>query len=105
MDVDRQFLGRLRTLSFVEGISTLLLFGLAMPLKYLAGMPKAVSIVGSIHGFLFLAVVFMFVLAVYRVPIPGRLAAVGVLGAIVPFGPFLVDRRLARIGAVAPARQ
>ena len=60
-----------------------------MPLKYFAGMPLAVTIVGSIHGALFIALVVMLLVAVRRVP---KLAA-----AIVPGGPFLLDRRLARL--------
>ncbi|HIY76911.1 MAG TPA: DUF3817 domain-containing protein [Candidatus Sphingobacterium stercorigallinarum] len=35
-----------------EAISTILLFFVAMPLKYLADVPEAVRIAGSIHGFL-----------------------------------------------------
>ena len=49
----QDFLKRLRLLSFTEGVSTLLLFGVAMPLKYLWDMPMAVRIVGMIHGALF----------------------------------------------------
>ena len=40
------FLRMLRQLAIIEGISTLVLFGIAMPLKYFAGMPLAVTIVG-----------------------------------------------------------
>ena len=43
----------LRKISLAEGISYLLLLGIAMPLKYWAGLPLAVKIVGSIHGALF----------------------------------------------------
>ena len=89
----------LRQLAIIEGISTLLLFGVAMPLKYFAGMPMAVTIVGSIHGFLFLALVLMLALAIRKVPISLGLAAAGVVAAIVPGGPFLLERRLARVDA------
>jgi integral membrane protein len=86
----------------IEGISTLILFGIAMPLKYAAGMPMAVTIVGSIHGFLFLALVSMFVAGVKAIPISRRLALAGIFAAVVPFGPFVLDRKLgtlAREGA------
>jgi integral membrane protein len=95
--IDRRLLKALRTLGIVEGFSTILLFGVAMPLKYAAGMPTAVTVVGTVHGVLFLALVGMFGLAIDRVPIPVTLAAAGVVGAVVPFGPFVVDRRLARL--------
>jgi integral membrane protein len=89
----------LRKLAIVEGISTLVLFGVAMPLKYLAGMPLAVTVVGSVHGFLFVALVLMLLLAIWKVPISPGLAAAGVAAAIVPGGPFLLERRLACLDA------
>ena len=45
----------LRRASFVEGISALLLFFVAMPLKYGFGMPEAVRVIGMAHGLLFVA--------------------------------------------------
>ncbi len=90
-------LRRLRVLGVVEGISTLLLFFVAMPLKYMADMPMAVTIVGSIHGFLFIALCLALVLGRDAVPLPNRLVVFGILGAIVPFGPFVVDRHLDRL--------
>ena len=39
--------------AFWEGISYLLLLFVAMPLKYMAGLPSAVRIVGMAHGVLF----------------------------------------------------
>ena len=68
-----------------------------MPLKYFAGMPMAVTIVGSIHGVLFLALVLMLLLAIRKVPISRGLAAAGVVAAILPGGPFLLERRLGRL--------
>ena len=82
----------------IEGVSTLVLFGIAMPMKYAAGVPIAVSIIGSIHGFLFIVLASMFILGTRKVPIPRRIAAIGVVAAIVPFGPFMVDTMLARVG-------
>ena len=95
--INRRFLERLRRLGTVEGISTLVLFGIAMPLKYLAGYPMAVTIVGSVHGVLFVALVTMFVLGTRKIPIPMGLAAVGIVAAVVPFGPFVMDRKLERL--------
>jgi integral membrane protein len=95
------FVLALRQLAIVEGISTLVLFGVAMPLKYLAGMPLAVTIVGSIHGFLFVALVLMLFVAIWKVPISLGLAAAGVVAAIIPGGPFLLERRLARLDGTA----
>ena len=103
MRLNRSFLKSLRTLGMIEGTSTLLLFGLAMPLKYFAGMPLAVTIVGSIHGFLFVGLVAMLLVAIWKVPISVRLALAGVAAAILTGGPFLLERRLAQIGATREA--
>jgi integral membrane protein len=93
-NIDSQYLNRLRLLSMVEGTSTLLLFGIAMPLKYFASMPMAVKIVGSLHGLLFVCLAIAFLLAIWRVPISKKLAAAGLVAAVLPFGPFLFDRWL-----------
>jgi integral membrane protein len=90
------FVRALRRLAIVEGVSTLVLFAIAMPLKYFAGMPLAVRIVGSLHGALFVALVVMLLLAIRKVPIPPALAVAGIAAAVVPGGPFLLDRHLAR---------
>ena len=47
-------LNRLRVVAFWEGVSFLVLLGVAMPLKYLAGWPLAVRVVGMAHGILFI---------------------------------------------------
>jgi len=94
------FVRALRQLAIVEGISTLVLFGIAMPLKYFAGMPLAVRIVGSLHGALFVALVLMLLLAIRKVPISPALAAAGIVAAVFPGGPFLLDRHLARLDGV-----
>lgn len=100
--IDREFLAQLRRMGTIEGISTLVLFFVAMPLKYLGGVPMAVTIVGPIHGVLFLILAAMCAIAVERVPIGRGLGAAGICAAVVPFGPFVVDRWLARV-AKAPA--
>jgi integral membrane protein len=96
-NVNHIFLRRLRTLGTIEGISTLVLFGIAMPLKYFAGMPLAVRVAGSIHGGLFVLLVAMFILGIKRIPISPRLAGAGVIAAVFPFGPFIMDRWLERL--------
>jgi integral membrane protein len=92
-------LSRLRLVGILEGVSFLVLLGVAMPLKYLAGLPQAVRIVGSLHGVLFL--LFLLVLAqaaaAYRWPWLRVLGAV--VAAVLPFGPFVLDARLRQEGA------
>lgn len=99
------FVRALRHLAIVEGISTLVLFGIAMPLKYFAGIPLAVRIVGSLHGALFVALVLMLLVAIRKVPISLGLAAAGIVAAVIPGGPFLLERHLARVDAARAARR
>ena len=96
--VDKRFLGGLRRLSFVEGTSTLVLFGVAMPLKYVWGMPLAVRVVGLLHGLLFSLLVLQLYRGIRRVPISHRTAALCMAAAVVPFGPFMADRWLRAAG-------
>jgi integral membrane protein len=99
--MDTAFLNKLRLLGAIEGVSTLVLFGVAMPLKYFYGMPLAVSIAGSLHGALFVGLVIMNTIAVQRVPIGPKLCVAGVMGAVIPFGPFVVDHWLKRLPEAA----
>lgn len=99
MTINHAFLTKLRILGIVEGTSTLILFGIAMPLKYVAGIPQAVTLVGSVHGALFVALVAMFAVGMKRIPLSPRLTALGIVAAVVPFGPFVVDRRLGALAA------
>jgi len=84
-------IGRLRVIGFLEGISFLLLLGVAMPLKYYWGQPEAVRAVGMAHGVLFLAYVAATLQAmlVYNWTLTrGALVAVS---SLVPFGTFYAD--------------
>jgi integral membrane protein len=96
---DPIFLKRLRIVSLLEGCSTLILFFIAIPLKYGLDMPQAVSWPGRIHGGLFFLLVALAVIAVKKVPLPPKLSFILIVAAILPFGPFVVDRKLKAISA------
>ena len=81
----------------IEGISTLFLFFVAMPMKYMYEMPEAVSIAGMTHGFLFLGLVAMFIIGKAQHLISNSMMWGGILGAILPFGPFVVDVKLYKL--------
>ena len=75
----------------MEGMSFLLLLGVAMPLKYMMGIHEAVKFVGSAHGVLFLAYLVVLLTTANRVKFPLWGMPAGVIAAILPFGPFVFD--------------
>ena len=91
-------LTRFRAISLAEGVSYLVLLGIAMPLKYAAGIPSAVRIVGMLHGVLFVAFVLLLATAAKAEAWRTRQLAIAMLAALVPFGAFWLERRLRRTG-------
>jgi len=89
-------LSRFRVLSIIEGISMILLLFVAMPLKYMADIPQAVSVIGALHGWLFVAYIFMtvYIKFVQKWPITRLLLAF--VASVVPFGPFVFDHYVLR---------
>ncbi|MCB0324183.1 MAG: DUF3817 domain-containing protein [Bdellovibrionales bacterium] len=83
-----------RTVGFVEALSLLLLLFVAMPLKYIGGYPQAVSVVGMVHGVLFLAYASLGMLLLDELGWGYRRLALACCIASIPFGPFLFDRVL-----------
>lgn len=82
-----------RLVGLAEGISFLALLGVAMPLKYVWGLPLAVKVVGWIHGALFIAYAYLANRVAYEEGWPGKRLAGALLAAVLPFGPFVFDRR------------
>ena len=87
-----------RYTGFAEGVSYLLLLGVAMPLKYLADVPEPVTVVGWIHGVLFVVYVGFAAWLRYRGELGTRLMLGCFVAALLPLGPFVVDTRLPRAG-------
>ena len=79
---------RLRWLSLFEGTTLLALLLVAVPLKHLAHLPLAVSIVGPIHGLVFCAYIWAVVEAVAGEGWDRRDALRLILAAFVPLGSF-----------------
>ena len=88
---------RLRLLGILEGISLLVLIGIAVPAKHIYGNPTLVKAIGPVHGLLFLLFIFnalsvgvdqhwKFKITTWKV----------LLACLVPFGTFSIDRQLLR---------
>lgn len=92
--------GRVRLCGLLEGASFLLLLLVAMPLKYAFDYPLAVKYVGMAHGILFILYVLLILLAWLDKKLTIKKAALAFLASLIPFGPFLVDRKLASEEAI-----
>ena len=95
--------GRVRLVGMIEGVSFLLLMGIAMPLKYLAGMPQAVKLAGWCHGGLFILYCMAIFAAWTNRNLSFSKSVLAFVAALVPFGPFLIDRKLAADDALPDA--
>jgi integral membrane protein len=89
-------IGRLRVVGFLEGVSFLVLLGIAMPLKYVWEEPQAVRVVGMAHGVLFIAYVAAAVQAWLAYDWSWKRAALVVAASLVPFGTFYADAKWMR---------
>ena len=85
-----------RQVAFVEGISYLVLLIIAMPLKYLANMPLAVTIVGGIHGVLFVAYLILSYLVKEEFKKSFGWVFKAFIASIIPFGTFYMDKEWKR---------
>ena len=84
----------LRLTSLAEAVSYLALLVVAMPLKYAADMPLAVSVFGTLHGILFLALIWLLMRTCFETDWPqSRLWILGI-AALLPVIPFLLDGRV-----------
>lgn len=76
-----------------EGLSFLLLLGIAMPLKYIWGMPEAVRVVGMAHGILFLAYVAMANYVALEMGWSRRVWFLSMVASVLPFGTFVFEKK------------
>lgn len=87
-------LGKFRWVAWLEGGSFLILLLIAMPLKYFAGLPIFVRVVGMAHGVLFLAYLALLAQVAIEHSWPKTRVALAFVASLVPFGPFWFEARL-----------
>lgn len=84
-------MSRLRVAGLVEGCTLLLLLGVAVPLKHLAGLPSATTIIGPVHGLVFILYVVLLIEEAVAEAWPKRDVVRAFLACLLPFGTFLND--------------
>ncbi|MGV8878382.1 MAG: DUF3817 domain-containing protein [Sphingobacteriaceae bacterium] len=87
-------LGRFRLVGITEGISYLFLLFIAMPFKYLIGVPEVVKYTGWAHGILFVAYMLTLAQVMFSNKWPLWRTFVAFLASLVPFGTFILDKCL-----------
>ncbi|MEJ6786982.1 MAG: DUF3817 domain-containing protein [Bacteroidia bacterium] len=82
-----------RITSYLEGISYLLLLGIGVPLKYLAGNDSLVKTLGMPHGILFMAYIFLAIIIKQKMNWDNKTIIIVLIASVIPFGTFYVDKK------------
>lgn len=85
-----------RIVSFLEGLSYLLLLFIAVPIKYWMHDPQYVKLLGMPHGLLFVAYIALAYLLKSDLKWSTKDFGVVLLASIIPFGTFYVDKKYLR---------
>ena len=80
-----------RIISYLEGISYILLLFIAVPIKYYANDPSLVKLLGMPHGLLFVAYVILSLVNSKKHNWNFSKTLVVLISSIIPFGTFYVD--------------
>ena len=87
-----------RKTAIAEGLSFLILLLVAMPLKYFAGLPQAVTFFGWVHGILFVAFLALS-LETMRILNKSFLWFIkAFVSFFLPFGTFVLVRQMKKAG-------
>src|SRR5579863_1175013 len=101
--VPRGYLIRYRVLAFTTATLLIILVFVGIPLQLLSGRPGVVNVVGTVHGFLYLAYLVAAFQLARRLSISKWQMALVLLAGTVPFCAFVAERKLTRrFDAFAP---
>lgn len=93
----KSILSIFRFTALLEGISFLVLLGIAMPLKYYYDKPDAVKIVGMAHGVLFVLYVIFLLIVHLKHQWKISKTIIAFIASFLPFGTFIADYKLFRV--------
>ncbi len=85
---------RFRWISLIEGISFLVLLGIAMPLKYIFDLPLMVKYVGWAHGILFIIYIYVVFPTAHKLNWNFSRTFLALVASILPFGPYIFNKNL-----------
>jgi len=82
-----------KVISFLEGVSYLILLFIGVPLKYFAENPVVVKSVGMPHGILFLAYVVGVFLIRKKMKWDLTNTLIALVASLLPFGTFYINKK------------
>ena len=82
-----------RVISFLEGISYLLLLFIAVPIKYFGENETYVKMLGMPHGLLFIGYIILAIMLKYELEWKSKTFWMILAASVIPFGTFYIDRK------------
>lgn len=85
-----------KNLALIEGISAILLFFFAMPMKYIFNDPFYVKHIGMAHGILFIGYIFIATILKFTQKWDLSKYSIICIASIPPFGTFYIEKKYLR---------
>lgn len=82
-----------RIISFLEGLSYLLLLFVAVPIKYFGENDIFVKILGMPHGLLFISYIILAIMLKQELKWNLKVFSAILVASILPFGTFYIDKK------------
>jgi len=82
-----------RIISFLEGLSYLLLLFVAVPLKYFSANDTYVKMLGMPHGVLFIFYIVLAFMLKPELKWAKKVFSIILVASVLPFGTFYIDRK------------
>ncbi|PLY08959.1 MAG: hypothetical protein C0626_08030 [Arcobacter sp.] len=90
-------LHRFRFISYIEGLSYLVLLFIAMPIKYIGENPYPVKIIGMTHGILFILFMIFLFESLRKYNWENRFSVRLFIYSIIPFGSFIIEKKIKKL--------
>lgn len=87
---------RYRVMAFTTAVLLIVLVFVGIPLQVAAGRPQVVSVVGTLHGFLYIVYLVTAFSLTWRLRIPKWQMGLVLLAGTVPFCAFVAERKMTR---------
>jgi integral membrane protein len=94
--IPRGLLIRYRVMAFTTATLLIILVFVGVPLQFAAGRPQVANVVGTLHGFLYIAYLYVAFSLTRRLAVPKWRMVLVLLAGTVPFCAFVAERKMTR---------